>query len=46
MVIVLLTLYRSLTTKWMSLNNEPCMAKTNLIDLYPANLIIIHSWLV
>ena len=46
MVIVLLTFSRSLATKWMSLNNEPCMAKTNLIDLYPVNLIIIHSWLV
>ena len=31
-------------TKWLALNNEPCMTRPTII--YLNNLIIIHSWLV
>ena len=36
--IVLLSFSRSLATKYMSLNNEPCRNRFNLIDLKPVKL--------
>ena len=42
----LLSLTGSLSTKYKSLNNEPCMPRPTLIDFNLGKLIIIYSWLV
>ena len=44
-LIDLLSFGWSLTTKCMSLSNEPYMASSTLIDFNPIELIIVHSWL-
>ena len=36
--IVLLVFSRSIATKYVSLNNEPCMIRSTLIDLNPVEL--------
>ena len=36
--IVLLIFSRSIATKYVSLNNEPCMIRSTLIDLNPVEL--------
>ena len=40
--IALLSFSKSLATKSVSLNNEPCMIRPFLIDLNPAELNIVH----
>ena len=38
MFITLLSFSSSLATKWVSLNDEPCMDSTTLIDINPVEL--------
>ena len=40
--IALLSFSGFLATKYVSLNNEPCMIRTTVIDLNLLSLIIIH----
>ena len=38
MLVGLLSFYGSLATKYVPWNNQPCMTKPSLVDLYPDDL--------
>ena len=41
--IILMSFSSSLASKYLSLNDEPCMVRPTLIGLNPIELNIIHS---
>ena len=43
MFIVLMSFSSPLATKYVSLNNEPCIARPTLIDLNPVELKVVMS---